>query len=98
LLEQFHLFGVLFGEQTIEATLFRKRIGFFGRRPEFPAVKRESRDCEKENRNEEYDVHRLTPRAQPIGDWLRRLLRASSSLIYVKSALEVLETGGGEKV
>jgi hypothetical protein len=98
LLDQFHFFGVLLGEQPIEATLFGKRIGFFWRRPKLPAVKREGCDCEKENRNEEYGVHRLTPRAQPTGDWLRRLMRASSLLKYVKPTLEVLETGAEEKV
>src|SRR5262245_4223674 len=95
--EQLHVFGVLFGEQAVEATCSGKKIGFFRGRPALPAMKREGRDRKQENRNEEYGVHRLTPRAQPIGDWLRCPLRASSLLIYVKPILEVLKTGDGWK-
>jgi hypothetical protein len=85
------------GEQPFKAALFGKKISSFRRRPAISAMKRESRKREKENRNEEYGVHRLTPRAQPIGDWLRCLPRASSLLIYVKPTLEVLKTGDSGK-
>ena len=44
--EQFHLFGMLFGEQSIEAAWFRKCIGLFGLRLAIPTMERESRNRE----------------------------------------------------